>query len=121
MEEKDLTFYQAVGARVKEIRNQKGLSQAELAEKANLSLPLISTIENGKSKIWLITFARICEALQVSSDDILRLDVPEPTEHYPKEFAEILEGCTTAEIESILKITKEVKATFLNQKKTFTE
>ena len=52
------------------------LNKADLAEKAKLSTPVISGIENGHSKVWLITFAKICEALQVSADDVLRLDTP---------------------------------------------
>ena len=119
MEDKNLKFYQTVGARIKEIRIAKGMSQAELAEKANLALPSVSTIENAKSKMWLVSFARICEALQVSPNEILRLDVPESTGHLPEEFAAILDGCTAAEIESILKITKQVKYTFEDQKKEY--
>ena len=46
IEEQD--FYQKVGARVREIRTQKKLSQSELAVKASLSLPHISAIELGK-------------------------------------------------------------------------
>ena len=57
-----IEFYQTIGSRIREIRTSKGLSQADLAEKAKLSTPVISGIENGHSKVWLITFAKICEA-----------------------------------------------------------
>ena len=103
-------FYQTIGARIKEIRLSKGISQAELAEKAKLSSPVISSLENGHSKIWLVTFAKACEALQVSANDILRLDTPAALNDYPKEFTSLIEDCSSSEIESILKIAKEVKA-----------
>ena len=119
MDNQYLAFYQTVGARIREIRVSKGMTQADLAEKAHLSLPAVSDIENARSKMWLITFARIAEALQVSADDILRLNTPASAASYPVEFAEILEGCTSAEIESLLKIVKQVKATFQEQKKDY--
>ena len=109
-------FYQTIGARIKDIRVKKGISQAELAEKARLSTPVISSLENGHSKIWLVTFAKVCEALQVSANDILRLDTPSAINDYPKEFTALISDCNSSEIESILKIAKEVKASIRKQK-----
>ena len=109
-------FYEAVGQRIKEIRMEKGMSQADLAEKSHLSLPMISRIENARSKMWLITFAKIAEALQVPTEEILRLDIPASAATFPSQFAEVLEGCTPDEVESILKISKEVKASLVKQK-----
>lgn len=117
MDEQYLAFYQRIGARIRELRIQKGMSQAELAEKAHLSLPVISSLENARSKIWLVTFARIAEALQVSADDILRLNTPESSAGYPAELSDILKDCSATEIDSILKIVKELKNTFESQKK----
>ena len=109
-------FYRTIGARIKEIRVAKGLTQADVAEKANLSSPVISSLENGRSKIWLVTFAKICEALQVSANDILRLDTPSAINDYPKEFTSLIADCSSSEIESILKIAKEVKSSIRKEK-----
>ena len=114
-----LAFYQTIGERIREIRTSKGISQAELAEKANLSLPVISSIENARSQTWLITFAKIAEALQVSADDILRLNTPSSVSSHPEELSELLKGCTPAECEAIIKIVKQVKTTFENQKSEY--
>ncbi len=121
MEGQFTDFYKTIGERIREIRVQKGMSQAELAEKAHLSLPVISSIENARSKIWLVTFARIAEALQVSANDILRLNTPVASSGYPEEMTELLEGCTPAECESILRIAKQVKSTFESQRKEFSD
>jgi len=112
-------FYQTIGDRIRELRVRQGMSQADLAEKAHLSLPVISSIENAHSKIWLVTFAKIAEALQVSADDILRLNTPEANEGFPKEMSELFDGCTPAECESILRIAKQVKSTFESQRKEY--
>ena len=117
VEDRYLSFYKTVGSRIREIRLSKNMSQADLAEKAGLSLPTVSDIENAHSKIWLTTFARIAEALQVSADDILRLDTPAATDSYPEEFAQILKGCSTSDIASILEIVKQIKTTLDSKKK----
>ncbi len=121
MEDRFSDFYKTIGERIRTIRTEKGLSQAELAEKANLSLPVISSIENAHSKIWLVTFAKIAEVLQVSADDILRLNTPDSDKGYPDELMEILKGCSPAECESIIRIAKQVKTTFETQRKEYSD
>lgn len=102
--------YVAIGERIRAIRVAKGMSQADLAFAAHLATSNVSDIENGKTKMWLATFVKIVEALQVSADSILRPDVPEVNGLYQKEYAQLLADCTPSEIEAIMKISREVKA-----------
>ena len=106
-EQQDLKL---VGSRIKAVRISRGMSQADLAVKASVSLPLISNIERGKTSMQLETFVKVAEALQVSADYLLRPDVPEVKAIYQGEFAELLEDCSASEMETILKIVREVKA-----------
>ena len=106
-----------IGSRIRDARVAKGMSQTDLAEKANLSLPLISNVELGKTRMQLPTFVQIVEALQVSADSILRPDVPAVYEIYSKEMSELLADCTVSEKEAILKIVRELKNTMHSQKK----
>lgn len=108
---RNLTESQIIGSRIRKVRVKKGMSQAEHAVKANISLPHISDIELGKSRMMLTSFVRITEALQVSTDSILRPKIPEVKTLYQSEFADILYDCTPAEIDSILKNVKELMAT----------
>lgn len=110
------SLYQAVGKRIRELRIQKGMTQAELAEKARLSLPVISRIETARTKIWLETFTKLAEALEVSPNDILQLDTAADTADYPREFSELLAGCSVSEVDMILKIAGQVKTTICNSK-----
>ena len=87
------------------------MSQAQLAEKAYISVPHVSEIECGKSKLRLSTFVFIAEALQVSADVLLRPNIPEVNNIYQGEFNDVLADCTPAEIDSLLKIVKELKTT----------
>ncbi|HVW98192.1 MAG TPA: helix-turn-helix domain-containing protein [Mucilaginibacter sp.] len=57
--------------KIKEIRNRKGLSQEQLADKSGLSLRTIQRIENGESVPRGDTLRRLAEALQVSPDEFL--------------------------------------------------
>ncbi|AQP53576.1 hypothetical protein BW732_04580 [Vagococcus penaei] len=51
---------------LREIRQSKGMIQQELADKANLSLPFISFIENGKRIPSLESFIVILEVFDMS-------------------------------------------------------
>lgn len=110
-------YFKQIGDRVREIRLKKNMSQQELSAKSNISLPHISDIELGKKGMHLATFIRLTEALEVSADVLLRSNIPQVTEIYKGEFAEILDGCTPSEMETILRIVKELKLS-LHQKKT---
>ncbi len=112
---------QLIGARIRAIRQSQRLSQAALAEKAHLSLPLISSIELGKSTMLVTTLLRIIEALQVSADELLRPDVPSVNGIYQNEFAGLLSGCTPEEIESIIKIVKELIETMHTKKDDYSD
>ena len=70
-EQQDLKL---VGSRIKAVQISRGMSQADLAVEASVSLPLISNIERGKTGMQLETFVKVAEALQVSADYLLRPD-----------------------------------------------
>ena len=106
-----LKINQEIGERLKNARIASKMSQQELANKANVSLPHISDIEHGKNSMKLITFIKIIEALQVSADSILRADVPAVNRLYQNEFSQIVEDCSPAEIESLKRIVLQVKDT----------
>ena len=101
MEQDDLSNYKLIGTRIKETRIEKKMSQAELAEASNISLPHISNIERGKSNMMLYTFINISKALNVSADYLLQ-----PI-YYP-DFSTVLQDCSQSELDSILKIISEL-------------
>ncbi len=111
MAEKDMTEIKLIGSRIREVRVSKGMSQSDLAAAANVSLPHISDIELGKVEMRLSTFLRITEALQVSSNVLIRPDVPEVKSIYQNQVTELLENFTPSEMESVIKILNEIKAT----------
>ncbi|MFH1015013.1 MAG: helix-turn-helix transcriptional regulator, partial [Nitrospirota bacterium] len=59
-----------LGARIKELRKAKGLSQEELSEKVGIDSKHLSRIEVGKSYPSLDTLERIANALNVEIKDL---------------------------------------------------
>ena len=58
------------GERVREIRKEKGLSQEELAYKADLHRTYIGMIERAEKNITLLNIEKITNALEISIKDI---------------------------------------------------
>ncbi|KAA9005906.1 helix-turn-helix transcriptional regulator [Paenibacillus spiritus] len=65
-------FLTLVGARIKQLRIQKGLSQAKLAEMADLQDTYIGGVERGKRNISLNSLERIMSALEADPAEALK-------------------------------------------------
>jgi len=52
--------------RLKELRERKGWSQAELARRAGLNDSVVNRVERGKSNVTLVTLEKIATALRVN-------------------------------------------------------
>ena len=109
MDDAIATELKQIGARIRAARQDQNMSQQELAEASRISLPHISEIELGKSKMNILTFRQIIEALQISADSILRADVPEVKNIFKKEFSELFDDCTPQELDVLINLLKTVK------------
>lgn len=58
-----------LGNRIREIRISQKMTQQELAEKSDLSLPFVNLIENNKRNISLETLVKLLSTLNVSMSD----------------------------------------------------
>lgn len=67
-----------IGERLKEIRKDRGDTQASLAEKLNVSLPTVKSWESEKSSPSHEMLVAICKLYQVSSDYLLGLSNVDP-------------------------------------------
>ena len=73
--------YSAVGKRISLIRKNRGMTQEQLAEKAELSNIYISHIENSRSIPSLETLMKLCSALDITPDEVL-LGTKQDMENY---------------------------------------
>ena len=60
-----------IGARVRQVRIEAGLSGVKLAAAAGVSQPFLSQLESGQSSVALATLYRIAHALGVQPSDLL--------------------------------------------------
>jgi transcriptional regulator with XRE-family HTH domain len=63
--------YKKLGERIRELRNNRGLSQEKLAEKTDLSRENINRFENANKYPGVDALVQIANALHVSVDDLL--------------------------------------------------
>ena len=60
---------ETISNQIRDLRVSKKITQQELAERTNLSVPYISQIENGHRNISLETFIKIVDALDIPLSD----------------------------------------------------
>ena len=58
-----------VGNRIKQLRNEKGISQETLANRAGLDRTYITSVERGKRNITIVSMVKITNALEISLQD----------------------------------------------------
>lgn len=57
------TIKEKFGERVRELRNQKGLSQEKLANEADIDRTYMTSLENGKRNVSLVNIEKVINAL----------------------------------------------------------
>lgn len=72
---------QMVGARIKDIRNRKGLTQEQLSEKMEINPKYLSSIERGNENPTLNTLIKLSESLEVDLGAIFsHIQIEDPRE-----------------------------------------
>ena len=70
----DSNFYQQFGRKLRQARQESGLSQADLAVAIDRSRTSVSNIEKGRQGISLRTFGKLLQVLNVDADQLLPAD-----------------------------------------------
>lgn len=100
--------YYKIGQKIRKFRKIQGLSQEELAEKIGISTTHMSHIETGNTKLSLSVFVDIANAFNVQTDDLLNDRDIVRTDRANKELSEILETCTSEQLNVIADVVKAV-------------
>ena len=103
MEELDFNF---IGQRIREVRNDKHLTQEYLANKVGVNISHISNIETCKVKVSLTLLVQICNALDVTIDYLLENEYHNPTSVVEKELLNTIKGMKKEKQETLLRIAK---------------
>lgn len=70
----DKSFIKKVGKNIKKYRENKGLTQVELAVDANIASSTIGMIETAQNDITLSKINSIAKALEINAYELLKFD-----------------------------------------------
>ena len=84
----DEKLLKEIGSRINALRRERGLTQEVLAERMEVSVQMISNLELGKKAIRPENLIKVCDALNVSADYVLRgVRTERETEGFMKKYA----------------------------------
>lgn len=106
--------YVAIGKRIQKFRRKLKMSQEQLAEQINVSVPHMSNIENGKTKFSIQVLIKLAGALDTTPDRLLLDQLKDSNQAHDRIEEEIcheLSDCTLEHkvlIEEMVRNTKKL-------------
>ncbi len=102
-----LNIKKQIGARIKKLRQDKGFSQEQFAEKIGIASRTLCGIEIGKNFFTADTLEKILETLEITPQDLFMINYLRPQEDLVNEIVETVKSIKDREkIEIIYKIIK---------------
>lgn len=100
--------YNIIGQRIKKARQNKHLTQEDLAERLDVSVAFLSRIERGSSHINLKRLNQICDILNITEGQILNGSSGNSKNYLNAEFSELLKSSSSEEQKLIYKIAQVI-------------
>ena len=95
---------QLIGARIKEVRNKKGLTQEQLSEKMEINPKYLSSIERGNENPTLNTLLKLSESLEVDLSVIFSfIQIEDPRERKSM-ITSLLDQADNEELKLVFKV-----------------
>lgn len=102
--------YTLVGHRLRAARKKRGFTQERLAEMAEISPQHCSGIETGAAKVSLPALIKLCNALDITPNEVLLDSIPAAAKPgLMKEVEEVFFDCSADEIYLMLAQAKSLK------------
>lgn len=101
--------YSIIGAKIRELRKAKGLTQERLGELSGIEPSNISHIERGVAKLSLPTFISIANVLGATLDEIVYGNLQKNSHVSVEPIDKLLSDCTDEEIIAIAEMIKATK------------
>ena len=102
--------YKDIGSRIRTVRMERGITQAQLAEAVGVGVTHISHIETGNGIPSLQTFLDVVNALNCSADELLCVEVEHARPIYETWLNDQLADCTHQELKLISDMVLGLKA-----------
>jgi transcriptional regulator with XRE-family HTH domain len=101
-------IYALVGKRLRAIRQKRLLTQAVVSERAGISSPFLSFLENGRKKGSLESYHKLAGALDVRLDELFR-EAPPPALTPAADYGPSLKGLKTAERRAVFALVRSLR------------
>ena len=101
--------YFSLGRHIKAARKKKGLTQAWLSEKIDVSPSYVSYIESGTKSMSLETFVLIANELNVSADELLHDNLVNTVRVSNHRFSTELSDCSEYELRILFDVMQATK------------
>ena len=100
-----------LGTKIKRLRQNRGFTQEQLAEKLDIATRTLCGIENGENFLTAETLEKILRVLNTSSSELFAFDHLRPQEELVEEIIHDLRDIKSREkIENIYKLIKAIIA-----------
>ena len=107
---------QEIGARLKQARLEKNLTQAQLAEEAGISVSFLSNLESGRQAMNILTLISLLDKLNISADWLLNNSTDSANHTAALEIEKELASCTPKERDTILRLVRMMKDSIRSMK-----
>ncbi len=97
------TLKEKFGARLKEIRKSKNMTQENLAEITGMDIPNLSNIERGKKFVSSETLSKLAAALNVSESELFNFGHKKSREELIDEIQKLIHSSDLSNLEFIYK------------------
>ena len=105
-----LNIKKLIGARIKKLRQDKGYSQEQFAEKLGIATRTLCGIEIGKNFFTSDTLEKILETLNITPQDLFMVNYLKPKDILVDEIIDTVKSINDREkIETIYKIVMSFK------------
>ena len=110
--------YKSIGTRIRAVRQEKKLTQEQLAEAAGVGVTHISHIETGNSVPSLQVMVDIINALGCSADELLCVEIEQARSLLNSWLSELVTDCDSTEIKLITDMVISLKSSLRRLKMT---
>ncbi|ULQ60688.1 helix-turn-helix transcriptional regulator [Brucepastera parasyntrophica] len=99
-----------LSSNLKKYRNYRKFSQAELAEKLDISIPFLSDVENGRKWISPLTLVKLASALDIEPYELFK-----PENAVSPEITTALTNWSNDIVEAVTQTVKNIQTCYLTQ------
>lgn len=108
MTKRNTDILKQFGERVRDLRKAQGLSQEELAEKADLHYTYIGGVERGERNLSLKSIERIASALKIEIRELFMPHLPEKAGVESNKIISDINNLLTSKNVGILRLIKQL-------------